>query len=71
MSSILNTTAAIIVLCLAAMDSLHARAANYHDYHPWSRHGDGALGNSHPGYASPVFSHWHYYVDPVSDKRRR
>ena len=69
MSNILNTTVAIIVLCLATMGSAPAAATNYHDYHPWSRHSDAALGNSHPGYAGPMPLHWHHYVHPVSGKR--
>jgi hypothetical protein len=54
MSSVLKPTVAVIVLCLAAMGSVQARAANYHDYHPWSHKTDVALANSQAGYASSV-----------------
>ena len=67
MSNIL-TTAAIIVLCLATMGSAQARAANYHDYHAWSRPHDAVLGNSHSGYAGRVSWHGYYYARRIHYK---
>jgi len=58
MSNDLNTTAAIIILCLATVGSTPALATNYHDYHAWSRHSKVALGSSNPGYAGPVSLDW-------------
>jgi hypothetical protein len=69
MSSVLKPTVAIIVLCLAAMGSVQARAANYQEYRPWSHKNDVALANSQPGYANSVSSHWSYHVQSISDKR--
>jgi len=68
MSNILNTTAAIIVLCLATIGSAQGHAANYHDYHAWSRPHDAVLANSHSGYAGPVSLHGYYYGRPVRHK---
>ena len=49
MSRVLTTTAAnIIVLGLVAMGSAPTLAANYHDYHPWSRPNNSVLVNYHP-----------------------
>ena len=53
MSKVLTTAAAIIGLSLGP-----ALAANYHDYHAWSRHSKVALGSSNPGYAGPVSLDW-------------
>ena len=58
MSTDLNTTAAIIVLCLATVGSTPALASNCHDYHAWSRHSKAAFGNSNLGYADPVSLDW-------------
>ena len=69
MSSVLKPTIAIIVLCLAATGSVQARAANYHEYHPWSHKTDVALGNSQAGYANSVSSHWRDQILSVSHKR--
>jgi hypothetical protein len=66
----LTTTAAnMIVLGLVAMGSAPALAANYHDYHPWSRPNNSGLVNRHPEYAGPVFSQGRYYAHPVRDRR--
>ena len=70
MSSSLNTTAAIIGLCLAIMGSAPALATNYHDYHAWSRRSNAALGDSHPGYAGSVSLDWrkHSSMRPATRK---
>ena len=70
MSRVHTTTAAnIIVLGLVAMGSTPALAANYHDYHPWSRPNNSVLVNYHPGHAGPGLFHGCYYSHPVGNKR--
>jgi hypothetical protein len=70
MSSGLTTTGAnMIVLGLVAMGSAPALAANYHDYHPWSRPNNSELVNYHPGQTGPALSHGYYGAHPVRDKR--
>jgi hypothetical protein len=55
MSRGITTTAAnMIMLGLVATGSAPALAANYHDYHPWSRPNNSELVNYHPGYAGPA-----------------
>ena len=62
MSNILNTTAAIIVLCLATMGSAQAHAANYH---AWSRPNDAVLGKYHLENGGPASLHGYYYARSV------
>lgn len=70
MSRGFTTTAAnIIVFGLFAMGPAPAPAANYHDYHAWSRPNDSVLVNYHPGYAGAVLSHRDHRAHPVRDKR--
>jgi hypothetical protein len=56
MSKVLTTATTIIVLGLAATGA--ARAANYHDYHPWAHT---QTQDTHPGYAAPR-ELWPWYV---------
>jgi hypothetical protein len=64
-----TTVANMIVLGLVAMGTAPALAANYHDYHPWSRPNNSRVVNYHPGYSGAVLSHEYYYAHPVRDKR--
>jgi hypothetical protein len=59
----------MVVLGLVSIGSAPALAANYHDYHAWSRPNDSGLVSYHPGYATPVLSRGYYYAHPVRDKR--
>jgi hypothetical protein len=68
MSRVLATTAAnIIVLGLIVMGPAPALAANYHDYHAWSRPNKSVLVSHHAGYAGPALFRGNAH--PVRDKR--
>ena len=70
MSRALTTTAAnIIVLGLIAMGPASALAANYHDYHAWSRPNNSVLVSYNSGHAGPVSSRGNHYAHPVRDRR--
>ena len=70
MSRALTTTAAnIIVLGLIAMGPASALAANYHDYHAWSRPNNSVLVSYKAGHAGPALSRRNQYAHPVRDGR--
>lgn len=69
MSRVLTTTTAAIIVMLGIAASAPALAANYHDYHPWSRPNNSVLVSYNAGHAGPVLSRGNHYAHPVRDKR--